>query len=122
MISNNGRESMKQNARLIFYHRTTAENARSIIESGFSNSLGYFLSNRTWTGVWLSSRPLDSGDYGEDDALLMVRLDIPEEQLARWEWTAEGRSYREWLIPAQLINGVMTVVLVDQLDLLPVAA
>src|SRR5712691_11387566 len=118
MISNNGRESMKQNARLIFYHRTTAENARSIIESGFSNSLGYFLSNRTWTGVWLSSRPLDSGDYGEDDALLMVRLDIPEEQLARWEWTAEGRSYREWLIPAQLINGVMTVVLVDQLDLL----
>jgi hypothetical protein len=118
MISNNGRESMKQNARSIFYHRTTAENARSIIESGFRNSARYFLNNRTWTGVWLSSRPLDTGD----DALLMVRLALPEQQLARWEWTAEGRSYREWLIPAQLINGVMTVALVNQLDLLPVAA
>ena len=122
MISNNGRESMKQNARSMFYHRTTAKNARSILESGFRNSVGYFLSNRTWTGVWLSSRPLDTANDGADDALLMVRLDIPEQQLARWEWTAEGRSHREWLIPAQLINGVMTVALVDQLDLLPVAA
>ncbi len=111
---------MKENAGLILYHRTTAENARAIIESGFKNSVGYFLNNRIWSGVWLSARPLDSD--GEDDNLLIIRLDIPEQQLARWEWTAEGQSYREWLMPAELINGVMTVALVDQLDLLSVAA
>ena len=113
---------MKQNVGLILYHRTTAENARAIMESGFKNSSGYFLSNRTWSGVWLSARPLDTRDDGEDDNLLMIRLDIPEQQLARWEWMAEGQSYREWLIPAGLINGFMTVTLVDQLDLLSVAA
>ena len=113
---------MKQNAGLICYHRTTAENAQAIVERGFKNSAGYFLSNRTWSGVWLSARPLDIRADGEGDHLLMIRLDIPEPQLARWEWTAEWQSYREWLIPAELINGFMTVTLVDQLDLLSVAA
>ena len=107
---------MEQNGRFIFYHRTTAEDARSIIESGFRNSSGYFLSNRTWTGVWLSSIPVDSEHGAEGDALLIVKLEIDEHELARWEWAAEGRTYREWLIPANLINRCARVELVDQMD------
>ena len=122
MTSHNSKKSMKQNGRLIFYHRTTAENAHSIMEGGFMNSAGYFLNNRVWTGVWLSARPLDTDDGAEGDTVLMVKLDIPEHQLARWEWRAEGRRYREWLIPAQLVNNCMAVEMVYQLDLSPVAA
>lgn len=122
MTSRNGKESMKQNGRVIFYHRTTAETAHSIMKSGFMNSAGYFQSNRTWTGVWLSARPLDTHDDDEGNALLMVKLDIPERQLARWEWTAEGRPYREWLVPAEVVNKSMSVEMVEQLDLSPVAA
>jgi hypothetical protein len=107
---------MEQNGKLILYHRTTAAAARSIIESGFKNSSGYFLSNRTWTGVWLSSIPVDSEHGAEGDALLMVKLEVDEHELARWEWAAEGRSYREWLIPASLINRCATFELVDQMD------
>lgn len=113
---------MRHNGRFIFYHRTNATNAREIVESGFRNTSGYFMGNRTWTGVWLSSAPFDSKNNGEDDALLMVKLHIDERDLARWEWTAEGRSYREWLIPANLVNRCATVQMVEQMDSSFVAA
>ena len=122
MMSNSDKETMNQNGRSIFYHRTTPKNAHSIVASGFTNGAGHFLNNRTWTGVWLSSKPLDNAFESGGDALLMVKLDIPERQLARWEWTTEGRSDRGWLIPASLVNSCMTIEMVDRLDLLPVAA
>jgi hypothetical protein len=108
--------------RAIFYHRTNAENAQAIIESGFKNSSGYFLSNRIWTGVWLSSVPVDSEDAGEDAALLMVKLNLDENELAKWEWASEGRSYREWLIPAGIVNKHAKVEMIDQFDTSFVAA
>jgi hypothetical protein len=113
---------MKQNGRFIFYHRTNSDNAREIIDSGFRNSSGYFLSNRIWTGVWLSSIPIDSEAGVEDDALLMVKLEMDEPQLSRWEWTAEGRSFREWLLPAAMINRCATIEVVDQMNASTVAA
>ena len=100
---------MKKNGRFIFYHRTTVEGARSILESGFRNSSGYFLNNRIWNGVWLSSIPVDNEHCAAGDALLMVKVETDEHELARWEWTAEGRAYREWLIPANIINRCATI-------------
>jgi hypothetical protein len=113
---------MKQNGRFIFYHRTSPTIAREIVESGFRNRSGYFMGNRTWTGVWLSSVPVDSQLDAQDEALLMVKLKVDEKELSRWEWTAEGRSHREWLIPAALINKCATVEMVDQMDTSTVAA
>jgi hypothetical protein len=112
---------MRQKGKFIFYHRTNADNARAIVNSGFKNSSGYFLSNRLWTGVWLSSIPL-YGNSSRDDALLMVKLELDQRELARWEWTAEGGPHREWLMPAGLLNRCATVEVLDQLDLSPVAA
>ena len=111
---------MKQNGRFIFYHRTNADNARGIIDSGFKNSSGYFMNNRIWTGVWLSSIPVES--EASADALLMVKLEIDGRELSRWEWSGEGRSYREWLLPANIINRCATVEMVNQLDFSAVAA
>ena len=113
---------MKQNGRFIFYHRTNADNGRAIVDSGFKNSSGYFMNNRIWTGVWLSSIPVDSEPLVAGDTLLMVKLDIDERELSRWEWAGEGRSSREWLLPAPIVNCRATVEMVDQLDVSPVAA
>jgi len=113
---------MRQKGKFIFYHRTNADNARAIVNNGFTNSNGYFLSNRLWTGVWLSSIPVDSKSPSQDDALLMVKLDLDSRELARWEWTPEGGSHREWLMPAGIINRCATVEVVDQLDASTVAA
>jgi hypothetical protein len=50
------------------------------------------------------------------DTVLSLSLDIPEAELAEWEWVEEGKPYREWLIPADIINrhGVVALVEDDQ--------
>ena len=113
---------MKHSGKIIFYHRTNTDNARAIVDSGFKNSSGYFMNNRIWTGVWLSSIPVESEPGSADDALLLVKLDIDGRELSRWEWSAEGGSYREWLLPANIINRCATVKIVSQLDFSAVAA
>lgn len=110
-----------RNGRFIFYHRTNVNEGRSIVENGFKNSSGYFLGNRIWTGVWLSSVPLDC-DPSKDEALLMVKLEIEPKNLSRWEWTSEGKAYREWLMPASIINRCATVETVEDLSASIVAA
>jgi hypothetical protein len=111
-----------QNGRFIFYHRTNTDEARLILENGFRNSSGYYLSNRIWTGVWLSSIPVDGEPAAQNETLLMVKLDLEERELSRWEWIAEGKSHREWLMPAGIVNRCATVEIVDQLDASTVAA
>jgi hypothetical protein len=118
---NQEKTKMRQKGKFIFYHRTNADNAQAIVDNGFKNSSGYFLSNRLWTGVWLSSIPVYS-DSNHNDALLMVKLELDQRELSRWEWTAEGGSHREWLVPAGLLNRWATVELLDELDVSPVAA
>lgn len=108
---------MKQNERVIFYHRTSTENAHSIVKNGFKDSSGHFLSNRTWTGVWLSCRPPETADSLHGHSVLVVHLEMSEHESARWEFTGEGRPYREWLIPAKILNRRATVGLVEQLDI-----
>jgi hypothetical protein len=94
---------MKHEARFILYHRTNVDKARAIVEGGFINKREYFLNNCTWTGVWFSSNPHTTETSPETDALLVVKLDLLERDLSYWEWTGEGRSHREWLIPAQIV-------------------
>ena len=118
---------MKHNGRFIFYHRTNAVDAREIIDSGFSNASGYFMNNRIWTCVCLSSIPIEGEPDAEVDSLLMVKLKIDERELSRWEWAGQGRSYREWLVPAAIVNRCAVVEMVhhevvDQLAVSPVAA
>jgi hypothetical protein len=113
---------MRQLGGLSFYHRTSSENACVIVESGFQNSTGYLFGNRAWTGVWLTSRPLDRKEGAETDTLLKVKLDVSERELGRWEWTGERRCFREWLIPAALINRRMTAEIVSHESVSELAA
>jgi hypothetical protein len=92
---------MNPQSGILLYHRTSTEIARTIIAEGFRDSAEFFENTRTWTGVWFSSSP-HTADDGE--VALRVRLDIEEQELASWEWTGEGRDYREWLIPANIVN------------------
>jgi hypothetical protein len=65
--------------------------------------------NKEWSGVWLSDKPLDANEGARGDVLLKVKLDLTEEQLDDYEWIEEGKAYREWLIPAALVNAKGTV-------------
>lgn len=63
--------------------------------------------------------PLDVNDLGglDQDRVLRVELDLPAEPLAAYEWVDEERRYREWLIPASIVNAAGTVMLHEEGDL-----
>jgi hypothetical protein len=89
---------------MILYHRTTAANAEQILRDGFRDGVGSYLTDRNWSGVWLSDVPLDINEGAEGDTLLRVKLQMAEQAIADYELVEEGKPYREWLIPARLIN------------------
>ena len=60
-------------------------------------------------GVWLSNRPLDSNEGAKGDVLLEVQMDLQETDLADFELIEDGKPYREWCLPAELVNRVAVV-------------
>ena len=99
---------------MILYHRTTAAAAEQILRDGFRDGVGTYMATQQYSGVWLSNVPLDLGEGAEGDTLLQVEL--PEQAIADYEWIEEGKPYREWLIPAQLINEQAKASVVDEDD------
>src|SRR5437868_4547801 len=78
---------------------------RASSADGFRDATGSYLTDRLWTGVWLSNVPLDQNEGAKGVTLLIVDLDVPEADLAEFEWVQEeSGGYREWLIPAAIIN------------------
>ena len=87
---------------LTVFHRTTRAAAMQIIRGGFRDTTARYLTDREWTGVWVSDRPLDNSEGASGEALLQI--EIGEDQLATFEWVKSGKTYREWLVPAAVLN------------------
>jgi hypothetical protein len=104
---------------VILYHRTTRKNADAILKCGFKDGSGTYLTDRRWSGVWLSNIPLDCNEGAVGEILLEIRLDLPESAIADYEWIEEGKSYREWLIPAALLNSHVSLKEVLEGDFVP---
>jgi len=112
-VSGVSRRPVKRLRSTILFHRTTSANAKAILAGGFKDGTGSYLTDRQWKGVWLSNVPLDCNEGAVGDTLLEVTLDLAEADLADYEWIEEGKGYREWLVPARLINSRMKVRVVD---------
>jgi hypothetical protein len=50
----------------------------------------------------VSVRPLDNSEGASGETLL--RIEIAEPLIAAYEWVEEGKPYREWLVPAAVLN------------------
>jgi hypothetical protein len=85
------------------FHRTTADGAEVILRDGFRDGRGHYLTESEHVGVWLSDRPLDANDGAEGNAILVVEAPVGE--VDPFEWVEEGKGYREFLIPAAVVNG-----------------
>ena len=98
---------------MIFYHRTTAEAADLILRVGFRDTRGSYMTDREFEGVWMSDRPLDSNEGACGNVLIRIDLDLAPDDLADYEWVEDGKPYREWLVPADLLNRYCKVTVAD---------
>jgi hypothetical protein len=98
--------------KLVLYHRTLNKNAQAILAHGFKDGTGYYLTRRRRKGVWLSDSPHERPDG--PTTLLEVTLDLSDADLARYEWVEKGKSYREWLVSALIINAHGTVRIITE--------
>jgi hypothetical protein len=100
---------------LVFYHRTTPERAERILVEDFRDGEGYNVTSRLRKGVWLSNNKLHDENEGAcGDIMIKVSLDMNASELDRYEWVEEGKPYREWLVPARVINPRMRLDIVDE--------
>jgi hypothetical protein len=92
---------------ITLYHSTTRENAESILREGLRDQTDEYMTSQLHTGVWLSDTPLDENEGACSEALLVLQLD--EVTVAHFEWIEDGKGYREFLVPAAIVNSVKCV-------------
>ena len=91
------------------FHVTTSEVATLILRDGFRESHSCYMTATEHQGVWLSDHVLDANEDTWGDTVLAVKFVIPLAALADYEWIEEGKGYREWLVPARLVQEHATV-------------
>lgn len=89
------------------YHSTLERNAMEIMQGGFKD--GNFMGIAS--GVFFSDRPLDQADGVASFAEVVIGIEcsLTTAQLDEFEVIEEDRppeAYREWLIPAKLVNSM----------------
>jgi hypothetical protein len=60
-------------------------------------------------GVFLCDRPLEDEGEITDPIVLAVTFDLLPSALADFELIEEGKPYREWCVPAEIIRTKATV-------------
>ena len=85
-----------------YYHRTDRAAANAILRDGFRDGTGRYLTEREHTGVWLSDRDIDN-DPGAHTAVLLA-VEISSTLVEPFEWIENGKLYREFLVPASMLN------------------
>src|SRR5260370_38352486 len=98
-----GSRSRQRAGAMRLYHRTTRGAAAALLRDGFRGGRGSYLTAQDHVGVWVSDQPLDENEGAHGRALLA--LEIPEAIVAPYEWVEGGRGFREFLVPAQVVNG-----------------
>ena len=87
------------------YHRTYE--AEAIIRGGFHDVEGIYLTPTldAHHGVWVSDRPLDEQEGALGNVVLEIS-GVPEAAIVDHEWVhpVHLRSFREFLVPADVLN------------------
>ena len=99
------------------FHIANNTNAEAILKDGFRDVMGYHHAGQEWTGVWVSSEPLDwSQRQYLNEANTLFAIEIPDDVISEFEWAEEGKLIREWLIPAELLNSYGPPVVANDYD------
>ena len=98
------------------FHRTTIGDARRIAKEGFGDlewDFGLYDARSgeevSVTGVLLADRPLGREEGIDGDAVLEVKLDVAEDDLAGFELEGMLWDARVWVAPAEWVADHATV-------------
>ena len=87
------------------YHITPRETAaRSILSRGFRDTAGTYMTEGLHKGVWLADRPLYCVLPYDCTTAACLEVTVDGRAIRRYEWVEDGKGYREWLVPAALLN------------------
>jgi hypothetical protein len=100
---------------LTLYHVTGKDAALAITQTGFRDGTVFF-GGMSLTGIWVSSFPLSEMEGTKGDTVLKIALALPEAEIAYFEVVEEGKPYREWCIPARILNEKGTAILLSADD------
>lgn len=85
------------------YHVT--DSADAIARGGFRDGEGsYGFVNFRLTGVFVSDEPLSVNEGAIGEQVLEVTLADDETALIDYEILEDAKPYREWCVPAELLN------------------
>jgi hypothetical protein len=96
---------------MILYHRTSK--AEAVLSGGFQDAFGSFIPDREWRGVWLSDNLLGPNEGAWGHGILAVDVTEIEIELPSYELVEQGKPFREWLVPAALLNDKCSASLVE---------
>jgi hypothetical protein len=99
-------ELVRESGRLVLWHRTTSPAAAAILAGGFRDNAGFIVAGvgEEFTGIFVSNIPLDSNEGAKGSTLLRVLLARTEEDISEFELVEDGKTYREWIVPAAILN------------------
>ena len=106
---------------LVLYHRTAA--AEAILRDGFRDGRSTYLTDMVFEGVFVSDVPVDINEGAQGEQLLTVRL--CERDIAQYEFrdlTGLWNLFREWCIPARILNESGTTRLLSEFEILDAEA
>ena len=86
------------------FHGTHAKNAANILKRGFRDTTRCYMMNTTVTGVWVSDKILDESESAFCDVVLQIEAKVSKINLDFYEVKEAGKPYREWCIPASILN------------------
>lgn len=102
----------KSATQIICYHTTDA--AEAILRNGFRDATGgYMFAKTKLTGVWLGDSPMSLNEGAKGEQVLRVEFGNAAD-LDGCEVLEEHKGYREWCVPAEIINTRATVTLLSQ--------
>lgn len=85
---------------MIVYHRTDAPD--TIVSDGFHDGLTSDGTGVERIGVWVSDRALGEEEGAFGSWVIVVEVDV--DVLEPWEWIEPGKPFREFLVPAEVLN------------------
>jgi hypothetical protein len=102
-----------------FFHRTHARNAANILKAGFRDTTGSYGMAATVTGVWVSNKILAESEDTRGDGVFQIEVKVSKKDLDFYEVKEDGKPYREWCIPAELLNKGKIIRLSNELPAAP---